>query len=107
MNRFIKLLLLIVFISSTAIHAEYSGLLPVDGSSQLSRVLLEESLSLTASDTVLLTSEVTNPCSSPYQMENGCMTFFRYESNNQLLQPLSLLLMALGLIGLALVTRIK
>jgi hypothetical protein len=32
---------------------------------------------------------------------------FRKESNSQLIQPLSLVLMALGLIGLGLATRIK
>ncbi|MET0081207.1 MAG: hypothetical protein ABW119_22360 [Candidatus Thiodiazotropha lotti] len=103
MHRFVKLLPLIVFIGSTEIYAEPPGLLPVDGSSRRS----EQSLSLTVSEAAFLTSEVTNPCATPYRMESGCMTLFRDESNNQLLQPLSLLLMALGLIGLALVTRIK
>ncbi|MCG7921590.1 MAG: hypothetical protein N0C81_13895 [Candidatus Thiodiazotropha lotti] len=107
MNRFVKLLPLIVFISSTEIHAEHSDSLPVDGSSQLSRVLVEQSLSLTVSEAAFLTSKGANPCESPYRMESDCITLFRDESNNQLLKPLSLLLMALGLIGLALVTRIK
>ncbi|MBW9258402.1 MAG: hypothetical protein K1562_12365 [Candidatus Thiodiazotropha sp. (ex. Lucinisca nassula)] len=79
----------------------------MDGLSQLSSVRTEQSLSLTLFEATFLMSEGKNPCASPYKMNSSCMTLFRDESSNQLLQPLSLLLMALGLIGLALVTRIK
>ncbi|MCW4240556.1 MAG: hypothetical protein N0E46_06620 [Candidatus Thiodiazotropha taylori] len=107
MKRFLILLPLIVFISSTDILAEHPALLPMDITSQRSSPGAEQSLSLTLFETTFLTSEGTNPCANPYQMKSSCMTLFRDESNNHLLQPLSLLLMALGLIGLALVTRIK
>ena len=107
MNRFVTLLLLIVFISSTEILAEHHGLLPTDTSSQLSRVVVEQRISQTVSEAAFLTNGGTPRCTSSHRMERGCTALFRDESNNQLLQPLSLLLMALGLIGLALVTRIK
>ncbi|MBV2120243.1 MAG: hypothetical protein KUF74_02200 [Candidatus Thiodiazotropha sp. (ex Ctena orbiculata)] len=107
MKRFLILLPLIVFISSADILAEYSALLPMDVSSQLSSLGAEQSHSLTLFEATFLMREGTNPCANPYQTKSSCMTLFRDESNNQLLQPLSLLLMALGLIGLALVTRIK
>ncbi|MBV2091767.1 MAG: hypothetical protein KUF72_12865 [Candidatus Thiodiazotropha sp. (ex Ctena orbiculata)] len=79
----------------------------MDGLSQLSSAGAEQNLSVSLFEATFLMSEGTNPCASPYQMNSSCMTLFRDESSNQLLQPLSLLLMALGLIGLALVTRIK
>ncbi len=55
------------------------------------------------SKTALKSSE----CKTPLQADKKCITLFRDENNGALVQPLLLLLMALGLIGLGIATRIK
>ncbi len=93
MYRLAKLLPLIVFISSAEILAEHHDLSPTNASLQIHRALT--------------VAETTNPCKSPRRAEFPCMDLFREESSNQLPHPLTLLLTALGLLGLALVTRVK
>jgi hypothetical protein len=106
MNHLVILLLSIVFISSPELQAEIHSSPFTDRSSQLHSVLMEQNLALFFAESTRFTDNPTS-CHNPTPSSAKCITLFRQESSNQLLQPLTLLLMALGLIGLGLATRFK
>jgi hypothetical protein len=106
MKRILTLLPFLVIISSSNIMAEGQGLLLIDSSPQLHRVLSEQTTSFTTSETTSPIQD-SNPCQLAQRNENSCNRLFRQESSSKLLQPLVLLLMALGLIGLGIASRIK
>jgi hypothetical protein len=106
MNHLVILLLSIVFISSPELQAEIHSSTFTNRSSQLHTVLMEQNLALVFAELIHLTDNVTS-CHNPTPSSTKCITLFRQKSSNQLLQPLALLLMALGLIGLGLATRFK
>jgi hypothetical protein len=73
---------------------------------QLNPNLSSQELYGDSTDLSELTLENDN-CKTAHHANKGCFSPFRHESSTNLIQPLSLLLMALGLIGLGLAARIK